>query len=185
MTVPCKLAIAASGMILALFSAAACHQPAAKAPAVRSAEKTGNLKLDQQNVEGWTEAWTNLVNDSEQSFTPTIPRLEAVDVMLLVGNPGAAKDQLTLTVLGPSGKVLVNVDKTVFEKDCDQVRFMLPDGGIELTPGQLYRIRLTGGLTFGWKYVEDGYAGGEATFNGKPLLPGSRSSFLFRTFGPQ
>jgi len=39
------------------------------------------------------------------------------------------------------------------------------------------------GATFGWKYIGGGYEKGEATFNGKPLLPGARSTFLFRTFG--
>ena len=44
-------------------------------------------------------------------------------------------------------------------------------------------LRLTGGATFGWKYVVGGYEHGEATFNGKPLLAQTRSTFLFRTFG--
>jgi hypothetical protein len=42
---------------------------------------------------------------------------------------------------------------------------------------------LSGGITFGWKYVVGGYEKGEATFNGKPLLSQARSTFLFRTFG--
>jgi hypothetical protein len=46
-------------------------------------------------------------------------------------------------------------------------------------------LKLSGGTTFGWKYVVAGYEKGAATFNGKPLLPGARSTFLFRTFGPK
>lgn len=60
---------------------------------------------------------------------------------------------------------------------------MMPKGGIEVSPGQPYRLKLSAGATFGWKYVVGGYEKGEATFNGKPLLPEARSSFLFRTFG--
>jgi hypothetical protein len=44
-------------------------------------------------------------------------------------------------------------------------------------------MKLSGGTTFGWKYVVGGYEKGDATFNGKPLLADARSTFLFRTFG--
>ena len=52
----------------------------------------------------------------------------------------------------------------------EHTMFVMPKGGVELSPGQIYRLRLTGGATFGWKYVVGGYEHGEATFNGKPLL---------------
>src|SRR5205823_4855119 len=61
-------------------------------------------------------------------------------------------------------------------------RFDFPNGGLEVTPGDLYSIRLRGGMTFGWKYVLYGYQRGSAWFNGRPL-GNARSSFLFRTFG--
>jgi hypothetical protein len=60
--------------------------------------------------------------------------------------------------------------------------FAIPKGGVEVIPGRAYRLKLSGGTTFGWKYVQGGYEEGTATFNGKPLLPKERSTFLFRTF---
>lgn len=98
---------------------------------------------------------------------------------------GAAEDQLTLTVLDATGLTVAVVTENVPTADCDQVTFVIPYGGVEITPGQTYRLKLSGGTTFGWKYVAGGYQNGAATFNGKPLLPDGRSTFLFRTFGVQ
>jgi hypothetical protein len=142
-----------------------------------------SMKPDQVNTAGWKEAWTNLVDDAEQTFTPSLPRLAGVEVELVVGNAGAAEDQLTLTVLNATGRTVAVVTQNVQTADCDQVMFVIPNGGVEVTPGQDYRLQLSGGTTFGWKYVVDGYSKGAATFNGKALLPGARSTFLFRTFG--
>ena len=105
----------------------------------------------------------------------------ALDVAL--GNAGAAEDQLTLTVLDPTGRPVAVVTENVKTADSDHAMFVIPSGGVEVTPGQTYRLKLSGGMTFGWKYVVGGYAKGAATFNGKPLLPDERSTFLFRTFG--
>jgi hypothetical protein len=52
-----------------------------------------------------------------------------------------------------------------------------------MTPGQTYSLKLSGGVTFGWKYMVGGYANGEAAFNGKPLLHTAPSTFLSQTFG--
>ena len=141
------------------------------------------LKPDQVNTAGWNKAWTNLVNDVEQSFTPSMPRLSAVEVELIVGNVGKSEDDLTLSIKNAAGDELVSLTQTVKTPDCEYVLFLFPDGGIEVMPGDVYRIRLSGGTTFGWKYVVGGYPKGEATFNGKPLLRQARSTFLFRTFG--
>jgi hypothetical protein len=138
---------------------------------------------DQVNVAGWNKAWTNLLNDAEQSFVPSLPRLVAVEVELVVGNPGTPEDELTLTMLDATGQGLAAVTQNVQSRNCDRVTFIMPKSGIELSPGQIYRMKLSGGSTFGWKYVVGGYANGEATFNGKPLLVDARSTFLFRTFG--
>jgi len=54
----------------------------------------------------------------------------------------------------------------------------------KVSPGQLYSLQLSGGATFGWKYVVGGYRKGPASFNGQPLLRETRSTFLFKTFGP-
>lgn len=104
---------------------------------------------------------------------------------LVVGNPGPKEDGLTLEVFDASGETVVSLTQTVYPSDCDQTLFVIPKGGIEVTPGQTYRLKLTGGTLFGWKYVVDGYEKGAATFNGKPLLPKGRSTFLFQTFGAE
>jgi|SRR5579872_484189 len=141
------------------------------------------LRPDQVNTAGWDKAWTNLVNDVEQSFRPSAPRLVALEVELVVGNVGEPQDDLTLSIKNAAGDELVSVTQTVKATDCEHVLFLFPEGGIEVTPGDTYRIRLSGGTTFGWKYVVGGYPKGEATFNGKPLLRQARSTFLFRSFG--
>jgi hypothetical protein len=141
------------------------------------------MQPDQVNTAGWKRAWTNLLNVVEQSFIPSRPKLVGVEVELVVGNPGNSEEELTLSVWDEQDQKLAIVTQTVEVANSDRVLFRMPKEGIELTPGQVYRIRLSGGPTFGWKYVLGGYEKGEATFNGKPLLSQERSTFLFRTFG--
>lgn len=141
------------------------------------------MTQDQVNTAGWDRAWTNLVNDVEQSFTPSLPRLVGAEVELVVGNAGATEDQLTLTVLDPAGLTVAAVTRSVQTAASNQVMFVIPGGGVEVTPGQTYRLKLSGSTTFRWKYVAGGYEQGAATFNGKPLMPTEHSTFLFRTFG--
>jgi hypothetical protein len=142
-----------------------------------------SMELDQVNTGGWDKAWTNLLNVAEQSFTPSLPKLLGVEVELVVGNAGEAEDELTLTIVDANNKELAVVTEPVQAANSERVMFLMPTNGVELSPGQTYRLRLTGGATFGWKYVIGGYENGEATFNGKPLLAQARSTFLFRTFG--
>ena len=150
--------------------------------------RQASMAPDQVNTAGWDKAWTNLVNDAEQTFTPSVPKLMGVEVELVVGNPPTTEtniDDLTFRVLNASGRTLAAVTQRVSTANCDQVVFVIPNGGLEVTPGQTYRLKLSGGTTFGWKYVVGGYEKGTATFNGKPLLRDVRSTFLFRTFGPK
>ena len=86
-------------------------------------------------------------------------------------------------LLDGTGQTLAVVTENVQSANRDGVTFMMPKGGIEVSPGQFHRLKLSGGATFGWKYKVGGYENGEATFNRKPLLSGARSTFLFRTFG--
>jgi hypothetical protein len=153
--------------------------------AVPASVQQASMTPDQVNTAGWDKGWTNLVNDVEQTFTPSLTRLEGVEVELVVGNAGAAEDPLTLTVLDATGRTLAVVTESVQTVDCAQVMFVIPKGGVEVKPGQTYRLKLSGGTTFGWKYIVGGYKKGAATFNGKPLLPKERSTFLFRTFGAE
>jgi hypothetical protein len=142
-----------------------------------------SMRADQVNSTRWDKAWTNLLNDVEQSFTPSLPRLLGVEVELVVGNPGPPEDELTLTVLDTRRRTLAVVTQPVETSGCDHTMFVIPKNGIEVTPGETYWLRLKGGAVFGWKYVVGGYEKGAATFNGKPLLKQARSTFLFRTFG--
>jgi hypothetical protein len=148
-----------------------------------SASSTASMKLDQVNHAAWDKAWTNLVNDVEQSFTPSLPRLLGIEVDLVVANAGPDKDELTLTLMDETGKVLAEVIQMVQTSECDHAMFLFSKEGINVTPGRSYRIRMAGGTLFGWKYVVGGYEKGEATFSGKPLLGKVRGTFLFRTFG--
>ncbi|MGP8252843.1 MAG: hypothetical protein ACLQHF_12470 [Terracidiphilus sp.] len=140
---------------------------------------------DQANSAPWDNAWTNL-NDNflRQAFTPSLPRLTAVEVELEVANPGPASSVVTMYLENPRGKVLVALLKAVPVDNCHHVLFVFPEGGLRVSPGQVYSIRVSGGDgLFGWRYVVGGYPNGSASFNGKPLLHDARSSFLFRTLG--
>lgn len=147
-------------------------------------------KPDQVNITGWDKAWTNLVNDTQQTFVPSLSKLLGVEVELVVGNAdaknkGADEDDLTLSVLDKTGQTITSITQTVSASDCEHALFVIPNGGIDVTPGSTYSIKLSGGITFGWKYIVGGYPKGAAMFNGKPLLPKARSTFLFRTFGAE
>lgn len=171
------------GRCVQLSGCGQCCRTAIAAPLQQA-----SMAPDQVNTAGWGKAWTNLVNDAEQTFTPSVPRLMGVEVELVAGNPPTTEtniDDLTLRVLNASGRTLAAVTRRVSTANCDQVVFVIPNGGLEVTPGQTYRLKLSGGTTFGWKYVVGGYEKGTATFNGKPLLRDVRSTFLFRTFGPK
>ena len=156
-----------------------CAAVAAALPAQRPA-----MKLDQANTATWQNAWTNLLNDVRQSFTPSLPKLVAVEVELVLANPGPSADTLTLKLVDPTGRPVAIVSKMVQTTDAEHALFVFPEGGVEVSPGQLYSLQLSGGPTFGWKYVVGGYRKGSASFNGQPLLRETRSTFLFKTFGP-
>jgi hypothetical protein len=139
---------------------------------------------DQANTALSKSGWTSLFNVVRQTFTPSLPRLTGVEVELLVANPGPASADVTLMVMNTEGMALAVVSKTVPVADCRHVLFVFPRGGLPVSPGQVYSIGLSSvGSPFGWKYVVGGYPNGAASFNGKPLLRDTRSTFLFRTFG--
>jgi hypothetical protein len=140
---------------------------------------------DQANTTVWTKGWMNLLSGARQTFTPSLARLTSVEVELVVANPGPPDDEVTMMLLNGEGVTLAAVSKTVSVDDCGHVLFRLPNGGLRVSPGQTYSIELSSGSLFGWKYVPGGYKKGAAWFNGKPLLPGTGSSFLFRTFGAE
>jgi hypothetical protein len=142
-----------------------------------------SLTPDQSNTEPWKSAWTNL-NNAQQSFVPSRPRLTGVEVELVVANPGPASGEVTMALMNARGENLAVVSKTVAVADCNHVLFLFPKGGVRVLPAQAYSIALNGeGGVSGWKYVKDVYANGAASMNGKPLSGETRSTFLFRTFG--
>ena len=146
---------------------------------------SSRLILDQANTAVWTQAWTTLANRLQQNFIPSLPKLANIEVELTVANPGPSQGVVSLMLLNADGQGILEADKTVTADDCAHVRFLLPPG-FEVSPGKTYSIQLSGGEgLFGWKYVAGGYNRGEASFNGKPLSKGARSTFLFRTFGMQ
>ena len=138
---------------------------------------------DQANDAEWKVAWTNLVNDVRQTFRPAMPKLTAVGVSLAVANAGPEEEEVTLRVLNAAGEVLATVSRSVPVSESSHTLFVFPEGGLAVTPGEVYSIRVSGEYLFGWKYVVGGYENGEASFNGRPLLPDARSTFLFTTFG--
>jgi hypothetical protein len=139
--------------------------------------------VDQSNDALRTSGWTNLVNNVRQTFTPSLAKLTKVDIELVVANPGETSDEITLMVLDAQDNLLAEVSKPVSASDCSHASFVLANGGLNVSPGEVYSIRLIGGTLLGWQHVEGGYPKGSATFNGKPLLPNRRSTFLFRTYG--
>src|SRR5580700_7687537 len=138
---------------------------------------------DQANTAPWKDGWTNLEgNFLRQTFTPSLPRLTAVEVELVVGNHGPDSAEITMNLENAEGKLLALVSKTVPADDCEHVLFVFPNGGLQVSPGQVYAIKVSGGRgVFGWKYVVGGYPNGVASFNDKPLVRDTRSTFLFRT----
>lgn len=143
------------------------------------------MQVDQANTAAWDGAWTNLVNDVEQSFVPSLPKLTAIEVGLVVGNKSTSGNEVTLAVIDGDGTALATVTNKVPAEKAPAALFTLPNSGIALSPGQTYHIKLSGSTRYGWKYVVGGYSKGAATFNGKPLLPTARSTFLFKTFGSE
>src|SRR5579864_3651699 len=162
------------------FSVTLLVGPAAGKPSARQVL----MRPDQTNTTPWTGAWTNLSNVVHQTFAPSLPRLTGVEVEMMVANPGPKSADLNLTVMDKEGIALAVVSKTVLLDDCTHVLFVLPRGGLAVSPGQAYSIGLSGvDSPLGWKYVVGGYPSGDASFNGQPLLQNARSTFLFRTFG--
>jgi len=87
------------------------------------------------------------------SFTPSLPKLVAVEIELVVANPGPSADTLTMKLIDPTGRPVAIVSKMVQTTDAKHALFVFPEGGVEVS------------------------------FNGPPLLRETRSTFLFKTFG--
>jgi hypothetical protein len=148
-----------------------------------------NLRTDQTNTAPWGNRWVNVDNLLHESFVPSLPNLTAVEVELLAVHPGTpATGDIDMMILNPEKKGLALLSKTVSIDDCSHALFLLPSGGLKVSPGQVYTIQIGGNNlsgAFGWKYVVDGYREGVASapHGSSPSLPDTRSTFLFKTFG--
>jgi hypothetical protein len=111
--------------------------------------------------------WTNLVpgNRTGQTFIATRPRITGIEVDLVTGNarPGSG-DLLTLTLSTFRGDLLAEVAQAVASGEDGWHCFVLPGGGIEVTPGEtlVMRLRDTGKVIFGWRYGKDTYPRGHS-----------------------
>jgi hypothetical protein len=108
-----------------------------------------SMTPDQANTAPWENAWTNLLNDVRQTFRPSLPTLAAVEVDLVVANPGPSDGDVVMSLQNAEGEALAVVSKTVSVADCGYVLFIFPNGGLPVSPGQVYSIRLSGGTVFG------------------------------------
>jgi hypothetical protein len=110
------------------------------------------IKLHQANTTTWQNAWTNLLNDVRQSFTPSLPKLVAVEVELAVANSGPLAATLTMTLVDPTGRPVAIVSKTVQTADAEHALFVFPEGGVRSRPvsgtvsGSLVALRSGGNM---------------------------------------
>jgi hypothetical protein len=109
--------------------------------------------------------WTNVVpgNDNGQTFTVTRPRITGIEVELVTGNPRQdGSDTLTLALANPRGDVLAEVEQTIDSGQEGWLCFAMPEGGIDVRPGEtlVLRLRDTGKVIFGWRYGKSTYRGG-------------------------
>ena len=151
---------------------------------VRSALTNSDFDIlpDQSFTDDSRAGSTNLVNHTVQTFTPAVSKLANVEVKL-VGINSTPDHAVTLTLLNTNGQPMAIAEKPLVDGDPGWVSFLFANGGVDVTPGEVYGIEVSGGNRFGWKYAESGYRKGEALFNGRPILKGAHASFLFKTFG--
>jgi len=145
-------------------------------------EAVGRLQLDQAYTDDSRAGSTNLVNLAVQTFTPSLPKLVKVEVELVDIND-TPDHAVTVTLLNTDGQPMAIAEKALMAGDPGWVSFLFANGGVDVTPGEVYGMQISGGNRFGWKYTEGGYRKGEALFNGKPILKGAHASFMFKTFG--
>jgi hypothetical protein len=156
-----------------------------------------SLKVDQANTESWkgrsasaaaySPSCKYFVRILRESFVPSLPNLTAVEVELLAAHPNPlATGEIQMQISSEKKGMIADVRKTVSTGDCSHVLFLLPRGGVKVSPGHVYTIELiVVDGEFSWKYVVGGYRKGTASApcETSPPLPDTRSTFLFKTFG--
>jgi hypothetical protein len=139
----CVTTLALGLLATAAFAANPCEGPG---PAHRVAIKKAG--------------WTNVVpaNAAGRIFTATRDHIAGVEVDVVTGNPRKDEsDTLTLTLSNLKGDVLTKADQTVTSGKDGWLCFALPEGGIDVNPGDTLLLTLedTGKVLFGWRYSND------------------------------
>ena len=86
-----------------LLTISGCDQRRALPATPAMPARNSVMVLDQANTAAWDGGWTVTSNDLRQTFTPALPRLMAVEVDLMLGNPGPTADRVTLTIYDAGG----------------------------------------------------------------------------------
>ena len=137
------------------------------------------------NEAAWAGGWTNVVpaNHTGQTFTAGVRSIGHIDIDVITGNPThGASDTLTLTLLGPRGRVLRTATRTLARGADGWQRFTFGKP-VEVHPKDVLTIRVadTGTVLFGWRYTGNTYAGGTSVMLG---AADPRYDFRFRVDAP-
>ena len=88
-----------------------------------------SMTPDQANTASWKNAWRNLLNDVQQTFTPTLPRLTRVEVELGWQTRAHPMARSRCFPGKCRGRSVGGCIKTVPVAACGHVQFVLPNGG--------------------------------------------------------
>jgi hypothetical protein len=142
-------------------------------------------ELDQMNAPEWKGGAVNISpsNQVRQTFTPTLPKLVAVELGLRTGNAGRGGDQITMDILDRNNNILFTGSAFISEGFEGFFRFNVSSQGVPVEIGKPLTIRVqdTGKIVFFWKYSDGNkYTRGDAFFCGN--LFGS-NDFYFKSYG--
>ncbi|MEN6426745.1 MAG: SUMF1/EgtB/PvdO family nonheme iron enzyme [Phycisphaerales bacterium] len=148
---------------------------------LESASATRGDQIDQENFVAWQNGWVVAYN-RQQSFTPTLPILTAIDVGLVPANPQSGSVLLTLEVR-QGGHILSTMSQGLAGNYLGEAHFTLPIPTTVKTSEPAYIVLYDSPTcTLGWKYSGDTYAGGESYPFGTSV-PDPNFDFFFRTWG--
>ena len=135
-------------------------------------------QIDQRNLPPWTGGWTT-AHGRKQSFTPDLPILTAIDIILVTAN-NRGGSTLTLEI-SQGDHVLATVSQWFFDGYEGLAHFSLPEPiAVSTSESVLISPFDSPTDTLGWKYSGNNYDGGVAYFSG---LPREDRDFFFRTWG--
>jgi hypothetical protein len=118
-------------------------------------------------------------SDMGQTFTANTPSISVVEIEIMTkGNYASGSDELTMEIREEDGTVLAAVSRAAPWGFDGWLSFELPDGGLEVQPGQELVIWMEDTRAiFGWKYGPDTNPGGVAIRRG---IQRPKSDFHFR-----